>query len=276
MGSLTLGALYERLKRSIGMRDALILTNHFAGADRADIIAHPETPVDENVVYQLESAADRRKRGEPLQYIIGSWEFYGREFSVGEGVLIPRQDTETLCDQALAILPKGAKVLDLCSGSGCIAVTLKAEREDLTVYAVEKYSAAFRYLKRNITNNGADVKAFESDALYPENLPDDFFGFDMIVSNPPYLTSGEMQSLQKEVEFEPGTALCGGDNGLYFYEQLTQIWKDRLKSGGVLMYEIGAGQENAAGEILKQEGFKNVCHKRDLCGIIRVVYGVKK
>ncbi len=276
MGYMTLGELYSSIKSELNANEAAALIGHFIGASRADIAVNPLKPVAEKQRADIQNAVRRRKKGEPLQYIIGCWEFYGGEFFVGEGVLIPRQDTETLCDQALDILPHGAKVLDLCAGSGCIAVTLKAEREDLTVYAVEKYPAAFGYLKKNISHNRVDVKAFGADALYPENLPDDFYDFDMIVSNPPYLTADDMKSLQTEVEFEPETALYGGDNGLYFYEQLTRIWKGRLKSGGVLMYEIGAGQENAVESILKQNRFENGCHKRDICGIIRVVYGVKK
>lgn len=275
MGSVTLGTLYASLKKEIGANEALILIRHFTGFSRTDIAVHPQTAVEQAMVCDLKSAVARRKDNEPLQYIIGSWEFYGREFAVGEGVLIPRQDTETLCDKAISNAPHGAKVLDLCAGSGCISVTIKAERPDLTVYAVEKYPKAFEYLKKNIAENKVDVNAFMADALCPNEFSGDFCNFDLMVSNPPYLTSDDMDSLQKEVEFEPKTALFGGENGLEFYEKLTQIWESKLKPGGVLMYEVGADQSASVEKILLCNGFKNVCHKRDLCGIIRVVYAFK-
>lgn len=223
---------------------------------------------------RLEELTEKRKSGYPLQYIIGEWDFYGRTFKVGEGVLIPRQDTETLVDAAKEIQCEKNVVIDLCSGTGCIGITLEKEL-GAKVYAVEKSVAAANFLKENITLNSSAMTLVMGDALDNETasrLPE----ADIIVCNPPYLTSEDMNMLQKEVSYEPESALFGGKDGLDFYRGITTLWKNKLKSGGYFIYEIGMGQHTDVAEILVSNDFENITYKYDLCKIIRAVIARKK
>lgn len=236
-----------------------------------------ETVSDEDRAKILEYT-QRRINGEPLQYILGVWEFWNYRFKVGEGVLIPRPDTETLIDEVFTICRKmelrSPVILDLCSGSGCIAITLKKEIPQSVVYAVEKSETAFGYLEENIKLNNADITAVKADVLLPEtaeNFPD----FDIIVCNPPYLTAQDMAELQPEVQREPELALFGGNDGLDFYRAITPIWKKRLKRYGYICYEYGAGQHDDVGNILQLNNFNNIYLKRDMGGIFRTVSAQK-
>lgn len=253
--------------------DAAQLCCHVLGTSRAALLADGGEELSASEEKALFSLAARRKSGFPLQYLLGEWEFYGRPFSVGEGVLIPRQDTEVLCEQVISFVGnRQAVVLDLCSGSGCIAVTVAAECPNAEVYAVEKSEKAFPYLLQNIRRNDVCVSAVLADALGPE-MTERFPDCDVIVSNPPYLTKEDMAALQKEVSYEPSLALYGGEDGLFFYRELTSLWKTKLKPSGRIFYEIGAGQERAVGDIFQKNGLHQICEARDLCGIIRVVSG---
>lgn len=217
--------------------------------------------------------------GEPLQYLLGKWEFYGLPFFVGPGVLIPRPDTETLAEAALALL-KGRDaplVADLCAGTGCISVTIGAHRPDAKIWAVELSSDAYGYLTRNITLNKSSVtplfgsaldKAFLSSAL-PEG------GLDLMVSNPPYISAGDMAVLDPLVTYEPATALYGGADGLDFYRALPPLAFSFLKPGGFLALEVGYDQGEAVEALLKAEGFLDIQRMRDLAGMERVVSGRK-
>ncbi len=227
------------------------------------------SPVDEEAV---RSMTKRRAEHFPLQYILGEWEFFGYPFRVGEGVLIPRPDTETLIEQILDICrEKGIsspQIADLCSGSGCIAVTLKKELPQAEVYAVELSDRAIGYLKKNIALNNADITVIKGDVL-DKKTAETLSELDIIVSNPPYLTSVDMQELDEEVRHEPETALFGGDDGLGFYRKITSVWKDTLKEGGILAYEYGLGQHDEVSRILTENGFENIQLRRDMAGIIR-------
>ena len=251
--------------------DAAELCCHVLHITRAELLAGGGQEIPPSGEKTLLALADRRSIGYPLQYLLGEWDFYGRTFAVGEGVLIPRADTETLCSRVISYVgSKEAVILDLCSGSGCIAVTLALECPNSRVYAVENSERAFSYLKRNISESHAPVEPVFADALEPctlELVPP----CDVIVSNPPYLTAADMDMLQTEVSYEPAAALYGGEDGLSFYRRLTALWKTKLRSGGRLFYELGAGQEQAVSEILRTNGFKSVCEAPDLCGIIRVI-----
>lgn len=219
-----------------------------------------------------------RKRidGQPLQYVLGEWEFFGMPFKVGSGVLIPRQDTETLVELVLDKMKNNnsIKAVDLCAGSGCIGVALQKNLRSCDMTCVEISKDAVKYLEQNIKLNDADVKTLNADVLKSETA-DAFSQLDLIVCNPPYLTKEDMQSLQTEVGFEPQTALFGGEDGLDFYREITRLWKNTLKQGGMLAYEIGMGQETDVSQILIQHGFENVRFVKDYCGIFRVVYGYK-
>lgn len=254
--------------------EAKVLIEHFFGITRTELVTKGDLKMQPEKVKMLNEAINKRVHGYPLQYIIGEWEFYGYQFKVGEGVLIPRADTETIIDTVKGMNFKKPVIIDLCSGSGCIAITLKKQINDSEVYAVEKYSEAYFYLQENIELNGVDVTAVKGDVL--SNSFDGVFPIaDVITCNPPYLDNKDMDELQKEVLFEPKTALYGEDDGLYFYREITTAWKDRIKDGGVLCYEIGIGQAEKVKEILEENGFTDINKYSDLNSIIRVVTGKK-
>lgn len=257
--------------------EARRLCSHIFKTDSVGLLF--DTVVSEAEAEQLEKALEQRLSGRPLQYIIGEWDFYGRSFFVGEGVLIPRSDTETLIDTALKYIDestseKPVRILDLCTGSGCIAITLKSERPFAEVYAVEKSDEAFSYASRNTIRHAVDISLLKSDALTLD-ASDWIDFFDIIVSNPPYLTEADMQNLQREVSFEPKMALEGGKDGLLFYRRLTEKYSGCLKKGGALCYEIGIGQENDVAKIMLNNCLNTYCFSKDICGIIRVVQGVR-
>lgn len=229
---------------------------------------------------QARTIARKRAAHYPLQYLLGGWEFYGLHFQVGEGVLIPRPDTETLVDTVLeTIRPvKSPKIVDLCTGSGCIALTLAHERPDALVCGVEYSKTALKYANENAKHHQLTVPMFYGDVCAVETLallrPMTYFqNVDVIVSNPPYLTDADMHQLQTEVTYEPAMALEGGTDGLRFYHAITALWKHALKKGGVLAYEVGIRQAEAVKEILLKNGFTDITVVSDLCGVDRVVYG---
>ncbi len=224
---------------------------------------------------QLRQLASRRLEGEPLQYLLGEWEFYGLTLKVGPGVLIPRPDTETLVEAGLSYLKgrTGCRVLDLCAGTGCVGLAVERSAKNISaLYALEKEEAAFFYLKENLAAYESRVMPLHQDGLAPGPEAD---RLDLILCNPPYLTGEDMESLQTEVRYEPPSALDGGEDGLDFYRRLTAVWKDRLVPGGLLAYEIGMGQQEDVSRILTREGLEQIHWKEDLSGIVRVVAGRK-
>ncbi len=218
--------------------------------------------------------AARRLTGEPLQYILGEWEFYGMRLFVGEGVLIPRPDTEILVETVLQFCKnrKSLQIVDLCSGSGCIALALEAALPETQVHAVEKSDRALMYLKRNAEYHHSAVRMHHADVLDP-SLPACLPKLDVIVSNPPYLTAEEMRTLQREVQHEPDMALAGGDDGLHFYREITRLWKASLVSGGFLAFEVGDKQAAQVAKILEERQFTKIRIIPDLAGVQRVVVG---
>ena len=221
---------------------------------------------------KAEEMVKRRVTGEPIQYVLGEWEFYGLNFKVGKGVLIPRQDTEILVETALKLLKgnEAPKMLDLCSGSGCIPITLQSKLPKAKAFAVEYYQEAFEYLEKNISLHNSGVKAVLADAL-SDKTAEKFTELDIITCNPPYLTESDMNSLQKEVEFEPATALYGDFDGLKYYRIISSIYKTCLKAGGYLVFEIGATQGEDVAKILSDAGYKNAEVINDYAGRQRVV-----
>jgi release factor glutamine methyltransferase len=232
-----------------------------------DLTPQQETAIRETV--------EKRSEGYPLQYLLGEWEFYGLPFKVGEGVLIPRQDTETLVDLISKKYKNSSPItlIDLCSGSGCIGISVEKNVECEQAFSVEKSPEAESYLRENIRLNGSIAQVIIGDVLEKETA-DSLPTADVIVCNPPYLSAEDMRNLQTEVTYEPESALYGGEDGLDFYRSITRLWKNRLKKGGMLVYEIGMGQEDDVMEMMVHHGFSNVRSVKDLCGIYRCVYGI--
>lgn len=221
----------------------------------------------------------RRSAGYPLQYILGTWEFYGYKMTVNEDVLIPRPETELLIENIINLCRKNnianPEIADLCSGSGCIAVALNREITGSHVHAVEISEKAVEIIRKNAEINNSDIEILCADVLKKETA-EKFSGLDIIVSNPPYLTQEEMNTLQKEVTFEPQTALSGGADGLDFYRKMIPLWKNSLKNGGYILFEFGDSQYEEVGNILKNNNFKNITFSRDLQKIIRSVTAQKQ
>lgn len=225
----------------------------------------------DNAALVAEQMTEKRLSHYPLQYILGEWEFYGLPILVGDGVLIPRQDTETVVDVALNLL-KGQKsptVFDICAGSGCIGIAL-AKKLETKAYFFEKSEKALQYLKKNIALNKIDGEILACDALKADL--EEFQGTaDIIVSNPPYIKSAVVPTLDIEVGHEPKMALDGGDDGLVFYKAIAEKWKQSLKKNGIIVFEIGFDQADEVAEILQKNGYKNIKITNDLCGNPRVV-----
>jgi len=215
----------------------------------------------------------RRIHGEPLQYLLGEWEFYGYPFKVGKGVLIPRPETELLVDIAKEHNPK--RVYDLCAGSGCVGIAL-AREIGCNVIAVEKSPQAFEYLKQNIKLNHVETRVMpiQADVLNPE-LSTIIDRQSSILINPPYLSKTEMSNLQKEVAHEPESALFGGEDGLEFYREFFKKWKKRINLCGLFACEIGDAQAAAVCDLLEETG-NSPQVKKDFNGINRVVLTRRK
>lgn len=213
--------------------------------------------------------AKERSRHKPLQYILGTQEFMGLCFYVNENVLIPRQDTEGLVEQVLAMAKGGERILDLCTGSGCIGISLKKYMPSLQVTAVDISFEALAVAEKNAQSLQADITFLESD------LFDKVTGtFDFIVSNPPYIESAEIPTLMPEVkDHEPLLALDGKEDGLYFYRKIIEESKNYLNLRGMLCLEIGCHQGSAVAGLMKEQGFVQVEVAQDLCGLDRNVYG---
>lgn len=215
-------------------------------------------------------AVNRRLSGEPLQYILGEWEFYSLPFLVGDGVLIPRPDTETLVDCALEFLgSRPLSCIDLCSGSGAVAIAVE-KNSRAKVSALEKSQAAFCYLEKNIKLNNSAVKAIRGDI---NEAPRE--KYDVILSNPPYIPSGDIKALQREVQREPKMALDGGFDGLDFYRIIIKNWLPALNPGGMLAVECGIGQAEEIKKLFSAAGLEKVSVKNDLCGVQRVIFGTQ-
>lgn len=276
---MTIFEAYNDCKKqlqSAGIEDYVFeskqIIKHITGLNNSQIITKYMTPLTDFQQNNLTAIIKQRLIHYPLQYIFGRWNFYGHDFFVGPGVLIPRADTETLIDVCLETLKaKGTpRVLDLCAGTGCIGITLKCEHPSCEVTLAEKYDDALKYLTKNAELNRADVKIISADVMAGEGADG---LYDLIVSNPPYITDGDMRTLQAEVTFEPSTALAGGADGLDFYRHIAKEYKKHLNQNGVLAFEVGINQADAVTDILKQNGFADIHTRADMNGVQRVVFG---
>ena len=233
--------------------------------------------VDDGKIKQAFDMVDRRLDGEPLQYILGKWEFYCFNFFVGKGVLIPRPETELIIDIAADFLKNrnNPNCLDLCSGSGCIGITVARLFGSADVTLLEKSEQAFEYLSRNIVlNNVSNVNAVNADLFDgPACLKES--SFDIILSNPPYISSDVVPTLQRELQFEPAMALDGGTDGLDFYRAIAEKWLSCLKPDGMLAVEIGEDQGDRVSELFGRY-FADVKVIKDFSGNDRVVVAKNK
>ncbi len=248
------------------------IIKHVTGYSNAQILTKYTQPLTQFQQDNLTVIIKQRLIRYPLQYIIGKWNFFGREFFVGPGVLIPRSDTETLIDVCLETVSKkeNPRVLDLCAGTGCIGITIKGECSKAEVTLVEKFDEALSYTNKNALHNNLDVKIVKGDVLKTEGAEG---LYDLIVSNPPYINNSDMKNLQPEVTFEPATALEGGSDGLDFYRYIAREYKMHLAKDGVMAFEVGINQAKLVADIMKENGFVNVQTRKDYNEIDRVVFG---
>ncbi|MGI6725638.1 MAG: peptide chain release factor N(5)-glutamine methyltransferase [Christensenellales bacterium] len=246
--------------------DARALLGEVMNLAPLEVLAAQDRPLDEAGQARFFDLVARRAAREPLQYLLGRAYFMGHAFAVAPGVLIPRQDSEALAQRALALAGKGARILDLCCGSGCLGISLKLARPDAEVHAGDIAPEAIRLTRDNALRLGADIRLRQGDLFAPfEGLK-----FDVIVCNPPYVPTDELPHLQAEVRYEPALALDGGPDGLAFYRRLLSCVACFLNPGGRLLLEAGDGQADAL-RALVPRGFAPPRVHPDLACLPRVL-----
>lgn len=248
--------------------DARLLLEYICHTNRNDLLAHGDREVSEDVLVRYGTFLERRAKGEPLQYITGEQDFMGLTFKTHESTLIPRQDTECLVEEAMMHLHDGMRILDMCSGSGCILLSLLKYSNDCIGVGAELQPEAVALARENAKNLGIEATFIESDLFSQVEGK-----YDFIVSNPPYIESKVIETLDREVrEYEPMSALDGGTDGLDFYRRITEDARKYLSRGGKIFYEIGYNQAEAVSDILRRNGYIDIIVKKDLAGLDRVVY----
>jgi release factor glutamine methyltransferase len=253
-------------------RDAELLLLHIARLSKADLLTHPNRVLSESQMSAYRAAIARRARNEPVQYITGSQEFYGRSFAVTPAVLIPRPETEHLMESALALDPAPKRILDIGTGSGILAITLALELQNATVTATDISAEALAVARQNAWSLGAeDRMRFVASDLFAALANE---RFDCIVANPPYVATGEVLEPQVR-DYEPASALYAGEDGLALYRRLIPGAAAHLEPGGHLLVEIGHGQRDAVAGLLRAASFEGIRFIDDLQGIPRVA-GARK
>lgn len=253
------------------------LAEHFFGLDRVSLSLKRYDSPDPCSEKKFIDAVKKRSEGCPLQYILGMWTFMDCDFFVGEGVLIPRDDTEVCVRECIEPMRKIAspKIIDLCSGSGIIAVTLARMFPSADIYALELSTEAFKYIRKNIEyNNIKNIQTVNDDIFKYHNKFSDGY-FDLIVSNPPYIKTDVIPKLQREISYEPIIALDGGADGLVFYRAIAENWLCKLKTGGCVSLEIGEEQGEDVSRLIKRKGISDVRIVKDIQGLDRVIFGTK-
>ena len=249
--------------------NAWLLLEYVSGCSRSHYLAYQEEELSEEAKRRFLEVIERRSKRVPLQYITGTQEFMGHSFLVSDQVLIPRQDTEVLVEEVLKVLKPGMRFLDLCTGSGCILLSLLLGCPGAVGVGSDISLPALKIAEKNRALLGQEALLLESDLF--EHVEG---AFDLIVSNPPYIKSQEILGLMEEVRmFEPVSALDGHEDGLYFYGRIARESCSYLKAGGRLYLEIGWDQGQAVPELLREQGFQEIEVKKDLAGLDRVVKG---
>lgn len=262
--------------------DAACLLERFTGLRRGELPLRGDRTVPPGAEAEALRAGELRAAGEPLQYLLGEWDFLSLTLEVGEGVLIPRPDTELLCETAAERLKgrepaeggRPLRVLDLCAGSGCVALGTACLVPGIAATAAEYSEEALAYLRRNCARYpDLPVEPVRADVLRDAGrFPG---GWAAILSNPPYIPSADLPGLMREVQREPRLALDGGEDGLLFYRAIARDWACKLEPGGFCAVEVGAGQAEAVASLFREAGLEAVETRRDLAGVERVVLGVR-
>ena len=249
--------------------DARLLLEELCGTDRNDLLVHGDRPVTEQQKNSYVNYIELRSRHIPLQHITGYQEFMGLRFKVTPDVLIPRQDTETLVEEVLKNLHDGMRILDLCTGSGCILLSLLRYSNDCVGVGADLSKKALAVAEENAGSLGLTAEFVQGDLFEPVTGK-----FEIIVSNPPYIPSDVIPTLMEEVrEHDPLMALDGKEDGLYFYRKITDQASEYLYPGGMLFLEIDCEQAGAVTELMKNAGYRDVTVCKDLAGHDRVVSG---
>lgn len=249
--------------------EAFYIIEYVLHLSRSMFFLKKKDMVSEKDINDCLAIAEKRRQHVPLQYILGTQEFMGLNFKVTPDVLIPRQDTEGLVEEVLKYVKPGMKVLDMCTGSGCIAVSIAKYAENVQVSAADISVKALEIARENAAANDVQVNFIESDMFQQITQK-----YDMIISNPPYIKSQVVTTLMPEVrDYEPHLALDGKEDGLYFYRKLAKEAGGFLSPGGMLCLEIGYDQGADVAQLLQEQGFLQVRVEQDLCGLDRNVYG---
>ena len=271
----TLSDLYLDARKTLSLKEdpqiatsyARQLLYHLADITPAQFLANKDMQADDALCAKMDAAVHRLLQGEPIAYVLRKWDFYGMTLEVTPGVLIPRDDTCAVTDLAIKkslFLDTTPRILDLCTGSGCIGLAIAHRVKDARITLADISEEAMSVAKRNIKNQklSGRVSCVKVDAL---TKPPAFIGkFDLIVSNPPYITAREMQALDRSVKaYEPELALYGGTDGLDFYRSIAVNFKDALKPGGYLCFEFGMGQGDDVCRILEENGYTILERTRD-------------
>ena len=265
--------LADKLKGKENARlEIKMLIKDILNINDVELILKYNEEMNNDLYEKLISSFNRLKSGEPVQYIINQKEFMGMKFYVDKNVLIPRADTEVLVERVLENEKEGVNILDMCSGSGCIGISIKNYNEKHKVVCADYSKEAIKIGQRNAKANEVDVKFVESDLF--TNIEEKF---DAIVSNPPYIKYEEYVELDDIVlKNEPKLALYADDNGLYFYKKISKEAKQYLNEGGRLYFEIGYNQAEEVKNIMQNNSFYNIIVEKDLKGKDRVIYGTLK
>ena len=250
--------------------DARLLLEEVCGTDRNDLLVHGDRLVAEDQLERYMECIDLRSKRIPLQHILGYQEFMGLKFKVTPDVLIPRQDTETLVEEVMRNLHDGMRILDMCTGSGCILLSLLRYSNDCVGTGCDLSEAALQVAQENARALSLEAEFIQSDLI--EKVQGKY---EIIVSNPPYIPSQEILTLMEEVrDHDPLMALDGREDGLYFYKEIIKGAGQHLHPGGMLFFEIGCTQAEDVSRYLKEAGYKEVTVCKDLAGLDRVVSGV--
>ena len=251
--------------------DARLLLMHATGLSRSDLIAFDQNVLSSDIIKTIQNLAARRIGGEPVDHILGRREFYGREFKVTQDVLSPRPETEMLVEAALDIIASNpaAHILDLGTGSGAILISILAQAEQASGTAIDISEAALDIAKENAKTRDVDARIEFGLGAWFEPIK---ARYDIIISNPPYITKPAMETLSAEVKnFDPHLALSGGDDGLEAYREIISKAKKFLKPKGQVILEIGFDQRASVEDLLKEAGFSKVTTTKDLAGYDRMV-----